>query len=112
MNANIFSINGASGKSGAGSTFVTVTSVTGQPSFTLPGRATTRDIAEAVKARYGKHVVHSCGVSAAMPHNFSARFEGPQADVVAADEAEVSKYALAQLALNLRSPGSRRWACS
>jgi hypothetical protein len=110
MNANIFSINGTRGNNEVGSTFITVTSVSGQPSFTLPGRATTRDIAVAVKARYGKHVVHSCGVSAAMPHNFSARFEGPQSDVSAAGEVEVSRYALAQLALNLRSPGSRRWA--
>jgi len=90
-------------------TIVTVTSVAGQPSFTLPGCATARDIAAAVKSRFGKRVVSCDGVCVAMPHNFNARVEGPQANEV--EDGVPSKYLLAQLALSMRSPGSRRWAC-
>lgn len=89
-------------------TIVTVTTAANQPSFTIDGRADNRAIAAEVKARYGRQVVTALGVTAALPHSFVARFEG--AAVQADSDTGLGCFALAQRALELRSPGSRRWA--
>lgn len=86
-------------------TIVVVTTVAGQPSFEMSGRPTFREISVAVKTRYGKQVVSSDGVVAAMPHSFGAR--------IVPTPAEFSETRVAdpmQLALNFRRPGDRRFS--
>lgn len=81
---------------------VTVTTVTGQPTFDLEGDLSNREIAEVVKNRYGKNAPP--GAAASCPHSFCA-------SVHPAPEVAPALNANEAAAMSFNTRGSRRWGC-
>jgi|GEM_PF-1561213 len=79
---------------------VTVTTVPGQPTIDLEGDLSNRDIACAVKQRFGKNVPP--GASVAMPHSFCAVMDPPPPALDPCNNRRVNAF---------DPRGSRRWAC-